>query len=189
MKALQEAQEKQRLLIKQKLEQENKLHNTEKDLKKVRMWSSINIKVKILLTALYKVFIVLVGRMLRWILLSMNSIVNIKILPTGPHTFLLVLVGRIWWCTTTWIKLANIPTRGWYDLHFTPKRHHLTDMTEFFVISSRATLKDTMTPYNGDQNPWFTPLRETARVPNLCTRESPPPSHPPGVSLVSYILL
>jgi len=33
-KALQEAQEKQQLLIKQKLELENKLHNTEKDLKK-----------------------------------------------------------------------------------------------------------------------------------------------------------
>ena len=34
-KALQEAQEKQQLLIKQKLELENKLQNTEKDLKKV----------------------------------------------------------------------------------------------------------------------------------------------------------
>ena len=34
-KALQEAQEKQQLLIKQKLELENKLQNNEKDLKKV----------------------------------------------------------------------------------------------------------------------------------------------------------
>ena len=62
LKALQEAQEKQQLLIKQKLELENKLHNTEKELKKVRIWSSVNIKVKILLTGLYKCFVVLVGR-------------------------------------------------------------------------------------------------------------------------------
>ena len=37
--ALQEAQEKQQLLIKQKLDLENKLANSEKDLQKVTRWS------------------------------------------------------------------------------------------------------------------------------------------------------
>ena len=36
--ALQEAQEKQQLLIKQKLDLENKLANSEKDLQKVTRW-------------------------------------------------------------------------------------------------------------------------------------------------------
>ena len=42
---LQDAQEKQQILIKQKLELENKLQNTEKDLKKVRYGeASVDIK-------------------------------------------------------------------------------------------------------------------------------------------------
>ena len=41
--ALQEAQEKQQLLIKQKLDLENKLANSEKDLQKVTKWSYLTL--------------------------------------------------------------------------------------------------------------------------------------------------
>lgn len=41
--ALQEAQEKQQLLIKQKLDLENKLANSEKDLQKVTTWSYLTL--------------------------------------------------------------------------------------------------------------------------------------------------
>ena len=41
--ALQEAQEKQQLLIKQKLDLENKLANSEKDLQKVTRWSYLTL--------------------------------------------------------------------------------------------------------------------------------------------------
>ena len=41
--ALQEAQEKQQLLIKQKLDLENKLANSEKDLQKVTRWNYLTL--------------------------------------------------------------------------------------------------------------------------------------------------
>lgn len=53
--ALQEAQEKQQLLIKQKLDLENKLANSEKDLQKVTRWSYLTLNLFCFFTLLFDI--------------------------------------------------------------------------------------------------------------------------------------
>ena len=93
LKALQEAQEKQQLLIKQKLEVENRLVNAEKDLKKVRTSSYLLANTQTLLTSLHTFLIVQPGEF-HAVSSFLSPDVNKEISLAGLHSLRIVLFER-----------------------------------------------------------------------------------------------